>query len=267
MSNVCVVIPVHTSSPSEAELISFRQCFNVLSDFDIVVLTTKNVNLSAYGKEGINFNTNLVPNHWLSSIENYNKMKIDIEFYQIFNKYDFLLTYELDAYVFENQLNNWISKGFDYVGAPFVELIDQKLALISVGNSGFSLRNIQTSLQCLENLQNVRNTASLVSKFRMRKIVKIIAYFEKYFTNRFFTKIRIISAFLPGICIHEDIFWTKYIPKLFGDFKIASVEESLEFSFERFPDLCYKANGNKLPFGCHAWPKHGTEFWQNYIKY
>ena len=265
MRNACVIIPVHTSSPSEAELISFRQCFNVLSNFDIIVLTTTNVNLSAYRKEVINFNTNLVPNHWLSSIENYNKMKIDIEFYQIFKKYEFLLTYELDAYVFEDHLEYWTSQGFDFIGAPFVELIDQKLTLISVGNSGFSLRNIQTSLQCLEDLQNVRNTASLVSKYRLCKIVKIIAYFEKYFTNRFFTKIRIISAFLPGICIHEDIFWTKYIPRLFANYHVAPLNESLSFSFERFPDLCYVSNKFKLPFGCHAWPKYGIEFWRKYI--
>ena len=266
MRKVCVVIPVHTSSPSEAELISFKQCFNVLIDFDIVVLTTMNVDLNIYKMHVKNFDIKIVPNIWLSSIENYNKMKIDIEFYRLFKDYNFLLTYELDAYVFQDHLNYWISKGYDFVGAPFVELINQQLKLISVGNSGFSLRNIQSCLKCLEDLRNVKNGASLVSKFGLSKIVKIVAYFEKYFKNHFFTKIRILSAFLPGICIHEDIFWSKYIPRLFSHYKIAPLNDSLGFSFERFPDLCYEANNFELPFGCHAWPKYGIEFWRKHIK-
>lgn len=266
MNNVCVVIPVHTSSPSEAELISFRQCFNVLCDFHIVVLTSETVDLSVYKKER-KFKTKIVPSSWLSSIENYNKMKIDIEFYQIFSEYEFLLTYELDAYVFENQLNSWLHKGYDYIGAPFVEIIDKNLALISVGNSGFSLRNIQACLHCLGHLQEVRNISISVVKYRLHKFVKFVAYFEKYFPNRFFSKMRILSAFLPGICIHEDIFWSKYIPKLFANFQVAPLSDSLAFSFERFPDLCFIANGNHLPFGCHAWPKYGHEFWRNYIKF
>ncbi len=266
MRKLCVVIPVHTSSPSEAELISFKQCFNVLIDFDIVVLTTMNVDLNIYKMHVKNFDIKIVPNIWLSSIENYNKMKIDIEFYRLFKDYNFLLTYELDAYVFQDHLNYWISKGYDFVGAPFVELINQQLKLISVGNSGFSLRNIQSCLKCLEDLQNVRNIASIVSKFGLSKIVKTFAYFEKYFSNHFFTKLRILSAFLPDICIHEDIFWAKFIPKVFCDFKVAPLKESLGFSFERYPDLCYKSNYNRLPFGCHAWLKYGGDFWKNYIK-
>ncbi len=267
MRKVCVVIPVHTSSPSEAELISFKQCFNVLIDFDIVVLTTMKVDLRIYKKRVKNFDTIIVPERWLSSIENYNKMKIDIEFYRLFKDYNFLLTYELDSYVFQDHLNYWISKGYDFVGAPFVELIDQQLKLISVGNSGFSLRNIHSCLQCLEDLQNIRNIASIVSKCGLSNFVKTVAYFEKYFNNHYFTKFRILSAFLPGICIHEDIFWAKFIPRVFCDFKVASLNESLSFSFERYPDYCYKSNDKKLPFGCHAWLKYGGDFWKNYIKY
>jgi hypothetical protein len=264
MSNVCVVIPVHNSFPSEAELISFKQCFNVLCDFDIVVLTSATVDLCVY-KKVRKFETKIVPSTWISSIENYNKMKIDIEFYRIFSDYEFLLTYELDAFVFENQLNNWLFKGYDYIGAPFVELIEGKLVLISVGNSGFSLRNIQACLNCLSQLRNVRNTASLVAKYRGHKLVKFLAYFEKYFPNRFFSKIRIISALLPGICVHEDIFWTKYIPRLFPNYKVAPLHESLGFSFERHPELCFEKNDFKLPFGCHAWQRYGYNFWKQWI--
>jgi hypothetical protein len=265
MSKVCVIIPIHSSTPSEVELISFKQCFRKLSDFDIFVVSTKNVDLTVYKKFNSNFILKVVPDQWLSSIENYNKMKIEIEFYQLFNHYEYLLTYELDAYVFENQLNGWVSKGYDYIGAPIVDVKNDKLILSFIGNSGFSLRNVHSCQSCLNRMQHLKILASFITKYRLKKVIKFIAYFENHFPNRFFTKFRIISSFLPGICIHEDIFWSRFVPKLFEDFKIPSLNEGLSFSFERFPELCYEKNNFKLPFGCHAWNRYNYSFWKKWI--
>lgn len=38
--------------------------------------------------------------------------------------------------------------------------------------------------------------------------------------------------------------------------------EALQFSFDKYPSLCYKLNNNQLPFGCHSWYKRRMkDFW------
>ena len=45
------------------------------------------------------------------------------------------------------------------------------------------------------------------------------------------------------------------------------IHEAAEFSFEVSPEYFYEICGNKLPFGCHGFLKHGyNEFWKEFIR-
>lgn len=63
--------------------------------------------------------------------------------------------------------------------------------------------------------------------------------------------------------IPEDIFWSMQIS---DDFKIPSKEEALEFAFEEQVRKCYQLNGNRYPFGVHAWMKFDLDFLADKIK-
>lgn len=50
------------------------------------------------------------------------------------------------------------------------------------------------------------------------------------------------------------------------DFKIAPLRVALQFAFEREVRKCFRLNGEKIPFGCHAWGKYDFDFWKPYIE-
>lgn len=58
------------------------------------------------------------------------------EFYLRFRQWEYLLIYQLDAYVFQDELMDWCNKGYDYIGAPFLKL-NREVDWNNCGNGGF----------------------------------------------------------------------------------------------------------------------------------
>lgn len=50
------------------------------------------------------------------------------------------------------------------------------------------------------------------------------------------------------------------------NFRIAPLRVALQFAFEREVRKCFRLNGEKIPFGCHAWEKYDFDFWKPYIE-
>jgi hypothetical protein len=170
-----------------------------------------------------------------------------------------MLTYELDSFVFRDELNYWCSKKLDYIGAPWYDgYVDVKenASIIGVGNSGFSLRNIQACRNVLEKLsQKPFNSVKVFYQDRWHHLLPSLLRGIEYGW---------FSA-LIGYPRHEDVFWCDLIPKIEPSFKIATVEEAIRFSFEVNPEILYANAGNRLPFGCHAWSKYSPKFWEDHI--
>jgi hypothetical protein len=255
---VCVVIPIHSSAPSKNELLSFKQCFNILSKHTIYIIAPDKLDLDIYKNLIPNFNLISIDPKWQSSILNYNKLKLSEYFYSLFIDYEYLLTYELDAFVFKDELLYWCERGYDYIGAPWFEGFSKPTKKIfGIGNSGFSLRNIE----------------------KVKKNLKKILYSPPFTgrKNSFLSKIDILRQqnlsflFKENLTIqncnflYEDRVISEWMPLLDQTFRIANFETSISFSFETNPDYLFKLNNNQLPFGCHAWEKYNPEFWQKYI--
>lgn len=61
---------------------------------------------------------------------------------------------------------------------------------------------------------------------------------------------------------NEDLFWGAQNSEYF---KVAPVSIAVDFAFERPARKLFEKNGNKLPFGCHAWMKYDFDFFKPYI--
>lgn len=256
-----VVIPIHKDVPTDYELISFRQCFRILGNHPIVVVAPQNINLEAYKAVIPHFKTILIHPKWQSNILNYNKLKLSRFFYELFDGYDYLLTYELDAFVFSDRLHLWCEKGYDYVGAPWFEgFAEPTYQLSGVGNSGFSLRKISSIAYALKKVHHndpVRNQTGLFNK--LEGSARRFAYKLKH---QFKENISIQTASV----LNEDIVISKEIPEQITGFNIAPVKEAIEFSFEVRPDYLFQINYNRLPMGCHAWWRYNLNFWKPHIE-
>ena len=119
-SRAVVVVVTHKSQPTPRERISFIRCVTVLSAHPIVLVCPEGLDISVYRDLGGNaLRVCRVAQRDLASRQSYNRFKTLARFYSLFRSYEYLLTYELDAYVFDDQLLYWCDQGYDYIGAPW----------------------------------------------------------------------------------------------------------------------------------------------------
>lgn len=249
MANV-VVIPIYKeiSELSTAELSSFKQILQVASKHEIFIVCSWNIKIDNYFEyaeiQKVKVNFVYFDKLYFENIEGYNRLMLNVDFYKTFNNFEFILIYQLDAWLFDDQLDFWSKKGYDYIGAPWLEtdvrswliLFPMHLRIVYkllnlfrpmkiVGNGGFSLRRVSSFINFLSQHESLANRWSC----------------------------------------HEDLFWS-YATIIDRNFHIPNYQEALAFSFETEPMLAFKLNQNRLPMGCHAWEKYEPGFWSSYIE-
>lgn len=265
--SLCVVIPVHKPMPSEEEVLALRACKQHLGEYSRYLLFPVGMDARAYLSVDPRLKLKPVDAGWQSSIEKYNKMKLSESFYKLFAEYQYMLTYELDAYIFHSDLSGANAFKFDYIGAPFFEGYWQakpNAQFIKGCNSGFSVRNIQSCLKALAGMRRYRVHwllykifLSPVNRIKQKVNEWTKGRYEVFVTGRF-------AFYFEDFHLNEDVVWSEVIPQLFPWFIVADPQSALEFSFEYNLDESLKLNGDKLPLGCHAWAKH-LDFWSKYI--
>ena len=258
---VCVVIPIHNSNPSKYEIISFQQCFKILGNHPIFIIAPIGLNMQAYTNVVNNFEVKFINPKWQSSILNYNKLKLSKFFYSLFDDYEYLLTYELDAFVFKDELLYWCSKGYDYIGAPWLkDYVNNSDEVIGVGNSGFSLRKIKSIQVGLERdyFKELYFKGGLFRKCLL-SLKQVIYKFLSFFGEN-----QSIQS-VTNQALNEDMIICHTMKNKVESFIISPIDEAIKFSFELNPRLLYQINNFSLPMGCHAWWRYELEFWWPFI--
>lgn len=151
-NRVAVVIPFYHKILSELENISFSQCIKILEKYPIILLIPNGLNVDEYLIRQ-NIFIQEVDSIILESKEAYNRFMLSKEFYSLFIKYEFILIYQLDAFVFSDRLIEFCQLNYDYIGAPWLEGLyypaSLERCLWYVGNGGFSLRKVSSILYIL----------------------------------------------------------------------------------------------------------------------
>jgi hypothetical protein len=268
----CIIVPVYKNfvDLTNEELISLAQLYKVLGNHSIYLVGPNNFNWKVYITHAAN--RDVYPqfkefsNHYFEGISGYNELMLSINFYKKFQKFKYILLYQLDAYVFRDELNYWCSKGYDYIGSPWFEGFDRPISnkIIGVGNGGFSLRNVDSAIRLNKRMNFLRKLRNFWYKSHLQSILR----FERFLQHtRNYFKIKdpgIMSVMdNPSFAI-EDRYWS-ILSSLFKDYNISPVEEAIKFGFEVKPSILFKSNNYQLPFGCHAWEKYDPDFWKEFI--
>lgn len=232
---VAIVIPAYQKELNEVEKICLKRCYEVFESYPIILLIPENLDTKNYQTHFSIQEKRISAKHF-TSVKAYSRLLTDPSFYALFAEYKFILIYQLDVFVFSDQLLDWCKQNYDYVGSPWVNLDWQKEFaarwhirpnwLRKVGNGGFSLRKVKT-----------------------------FYWASKLF--RFLTK---------NMKLNEDIFWSNNPLSWTPFFRIPKFDIALKFGFEQRPAFCYAQNSEKLPFGCHAWHKFDPIFWKPFFK-
>jgi hypothetical protein len=272
-NRVVILIFTHKPGLEWFEEIALKQCFRVLGRYPIRLVCPAGLDLGAYRKIIPDLEADFIPPKWFSSRLNYNRLKILPLLYRRFAQYQFILTYELDAFVFRDELLDWCAKDFDYIGAPWFVGYDSAkpdAPFLGVGNSGFSLRRTQAVLEVLNTWRFIRQPSDVVGEVASsgRPLVRRLASIAKRLVfNNFhppFTPANTNETNTENI--HDDCFWCLQVPKRFPDFKIACIDEAKRFSFEVNPSRVFAECERRLPFGCHKWMTYEPEFWKPHIE-
>jgi len=241
--SAAIVIPIYQAALTIAEKASLMQCMQVLSAYPIKIVKPVELNLDHLKNEYPSVELLSFADEYFSGTAGYNKLLTSVDFYQSFISYNFILIYQLDAFVFRDELAEWCKKGYDYIGAP------------SLHQEEFNVLPAESKEVYSDALS--QNRIVLNGGLSLRKVSAFIRYLKIY------------NFFYPAWLGNEDMLFsqeaTRLIPmKLF--LKLPSWQEALHFSFEKSPRATFELTGRKLPFACHAWERYDPEFWSEYIK-
>lgn len=269
----CVILPIYKVDLNIYELKSINKVVDILYKYDFRIVTYNTLNTIKYDeifrKANVNYQYEFFEKEYFNNIDGYNRLMISREFYERFRNYNYVLIYQLDAYVFRDELGCWAKKNYDYIGAPWFEgYISNSKNFIGVGNGGFSLRKVNTAIKVLKKVNFIRKCYSIYTKF---SIDKLISFYRFIYPLHFILGIKrdktILNRVLDNFSnYNEDVFWGNDVSYFYRKFKIPSPVEAMKFSFEYHPAYLFTLNNNELPFGCHAWEKYEyNSFWSKYI--
>lgn len=278
VSLVCIAIPVYKvfSKLNAKEIVSWRQCLRILKKYPFKLFAPKGLNLTGYinafVNDDIKYDIQYFEPKYFANIEGYNRLMLSKRFYQRFIEYEYLLLYQLDAFVFYDDLERWCAQGYAYVGAPWFEgyhTTPEAAKLWKVGNGGFTLRRVPDALRAIHTLALVQDWAVVVKEhFRAGRL---------YGYTHFHV---LVKALVLGNNTHwalndfhrhqqwhqEDYFWGVVCSERFEWYQVPTPEEALAFGFETLPAKMYELNQHRLPMGCHAWEKYDFSFWRPFIE-
>ncbi len=265
--SVVVLLFAHKAHLEPDEVASLQQCYRILGGHPIRLVCPTGLDLTVYRRVVPSLEPDFISPHWFQSLRSYNLLKTLPWLYHRYRQYEFMLTYELDAWVFRDELLAWCGRGWDYIGAPwFAGFYDcrENSPVLGVGNSGFSLRSIKKARLVFKWLKKQRLCHMLDAVLGLkRSALRELAACRS--DERFY---RPLDQELPSPLPHhtnaEDLFWGLFVPRYHPSFRVAPYEEARAFSFESNAERLYRELGG-LPFGCHKWMLLSPEFWHRHI--
>jgi hypothetical protein len=235
---VCVVvIPIYRSKLEPFEKISLLRLKQLIKK-DVYLIAPDDLCIDEYKNLWSNISIKYFSSEFFKSVLTYNKLMLSTEMYERFaSEYEWMLVYQLDAFLFHANLDQFVNSTYDYFGAPWIpsQLVHPRFknpyllkilgAKVSVGNGGLSLRRISSTLKLLR---------------------------SKY-------------THPEGWSHNEDGFFA-YWGVRSSSFKSCTFEMGSQFAFEKNPEILFRVNGEKLPLGCHGLPKYNDEFYISIIR-
>jgi len=233
--DVVVVVPLHRPELVALEDFSLRHSLAQLKrSRRVVFIGPPGLDLSAYrqrlGKmEWLPFEAND-----FASVQGYSRLLTSASFYERFAEHEFMLVLQPDALLLRDDLDAWVERPFDYVGAPWPDGVEIFINLdrfggeagvrikAHVGNGGLSLR---------------RNRACVAL---LKEFPQALQYFQ-----------------LSGSS--EDLFFA-FMGQVSNRFVLPNEMTAARFALELKPQR-YRLIDPTPPMGGHAWWKYDPLFW------
>lgn len=266
MGEVVIVIPIYRDEITKNEVISLKRlCQVIRGKYPLVLVYPLGLNVSCFQQVtdsiGVNLLKEAFPTSFFQSISGYNSLMMHPQFYKRFDHYEYMLLHQLDCYLFKDDIVHWCGKGYDFIGAPWMNKDESGYDLHGL-NGGLSLRKISSHLRVLRsfgrifNWHEIKRQPFYKNASALKRVYIYIA--SRSFRNNTFHRFNDFKS-------NEDAFFSIYAQRRYSWFQTPSLKEASEFAIERSPRFLYQENKYNLPMGCHAWQKYDLEFWKKFI--
>lgn len=238
---VGVVIISHRESLSENEILSLRQCMNIFRSRPIYICCSTHFDTRVYTDVAAEFDTDcriIRMDPVFFHVDQTRQLLMRTpQFYNYFTDFEYVLTYQLDCWVFRDDLDNFCESGYDYLCAPLVEeckdISTQNFILPEIIISGLMMTKVSAMIKCIYmQLRDdlMHNYKSILSK--------------------------------PYISDKKSM--GSYLTSINSEFKTAPEDICMEFAFGAKPRQFYEKI-KKLPCCCKGYVYHDKEFWSKFI--
>ena len=255
-----VIIPFYKPTLTTTEIISLEQCFKILHRHPIIAVVPHSLDMSF--TDGYVFNDVIrFDDSYFKDIYAYNRLMFATDFYKAFLPFEFILIYQLDAFVFEDALDYWCSQEYDYIGAPWLDedILEQgvvaktKMLLKRYFYTRFNV--MRNGFPSRHQFRNITGNGG----FSLRRVAK--------FYNLTISCKNEMQQYLDyhHPAYNEDRFWSVDVNRKKHNLLIPGYRTALKFAIETCPESAYVLNNHVLPFGCHAWDEY-QDFWQPFFK-
>jgi hypothetical protein len=263
--SVAVVTPIYRETLSSEERMSLSHMRQHLRAYPCYLMTPRHLRPRLPNCEVRDFD-----DECFLSVQTYSKLLLSRDFYRTFLDFEYILIYQLDCLVFQDELQWWCEQGYDYIGAPlFCVKGDLKSGFSGACNGGLSLRRVRSFLQVLESPRYVAERVSFLADVFRRPFVEVR---PMTWMKRLKKRVQVarevrqgVDKYVAGYSLNCDQFWSSRAAYFHPSFRVAPPEVALSFAFEAAPRFCFERNGGKLPFGAHAWQKYDRAFWEPYL--
>lgn len=234
---------------------SLKQAYDVLQAYPLIVIKPFSLDLSELQVQFPKLEFISFSDEYFKGISGYNRLMLTPDFYERFLDSSYILIYQLDAYVFRDELEDWCNKGYDYIGAPWLQKPIYRLPVVSFFMHLVHLYHKHKGKPSKQDLYNKVGNGGLSlrktdSHYRVtiEQADRISFYMEKERHHLY----------------NEDVFWATEAQ----GFLYPKAMEAIEFAFDKYPAYCYRLNNKRLPFGCHSWYKRKMKnFWMKFIPF
>ena len=273
---VNVIIPVYSPTLCPSEVVSLNQCLRILSNYHITLVTHRDLDISCYQDAFLAakkpFKVAYFESHFFRSVFSYSQLLLSRDFYACFKEYEYILIYQLDGFVFRDELSDWCSKGFDYIGSPWFKHYGFNYdgnELWKVGNGGVSLRKTAKFLNAFDQPFPCKSSWYFIKSIRKKQFMPmLIKTLQMLLVLTFSRKtVEYILQHYMDERVNEDCFWAEAFQGTSMALNIPDVLTGARFCLEQKPSYVYELIGNQLPFTCHAFERYEYEtFWKEIIE-
>jgi Txe/YoeB family toxin of Txe-Axe toxin-antitoxin module len=260
LKKVAIVIPFYKNIISGYEKIALRRCQHVLSQYPKVAIKPANLTLPNEAS-AVSFDEIIsFEEDYFNGLEGYNRLMLSSEFYSRFLDYEYILIYQMDCFVFKDDLHFWCQQDFDYIGAPWIRKTYHKnfAGLILLKIKQYFSRRLNSENNEAPNKYQLENKVGN-GGFSLRRVKKLadLCIIMKPIIDHYLSN--------PDNLYNEDVFWSIEVNRQKRVLNIPSCETGLKFAFEVPPVKAHLLNEQNLPFGCHDWDKY-ADYWRPVFK-